>query len=864
MVEQTNFKTHHRLAFAVPKNQFLLKKQNGKVILETLNTELFNQLVEHLAKIELNSDIIKKFEAKKNNQVEGALQLEFELANQDLELFSFYRDSEARYIMDFWHSEDKISSANAAMSKPNKLQVLEPKSAIKKPVAPKTSKSTKKSKNLSKLEINPLKLAQATSKEEMGDYRDFRYGSSFIWNYEAIEPDLEQDINLTRKTPDYFYPIKDRAYSKDEKEAHVQLSINLFRKEKWGHLAKSIELYQTKYGNDSNRDFNDFLKACALLKKNLNEKNKSIMSSAINILQGLESRTNDFNLKMAAQRYSIQFYRDQKAHVKALQLAKKMFVDAKKEFNKDMITWSSKVILHTLAKLKQIDKIELFVNDIKNQDLIPAQLASAYIIYTHLKRSDLKQLITYYESIQKQLASPVHPAILYNTAEAYFRDSKYLEAISLYDQFIKEYSHISYADNARLRLATAYDITDKEPKLVRALYKEAIDRSSNPTISYEAKIRLVGIDVARKRMLGNQDLESLVYLKQNEQEKKGLTQNLKKLLWITRMRTMISQQKYSEALAYLSTIPLNSLKPEEKTVFWADGAEALFGHIKQLYLVQDYTSVVQMWELYKDTYENRVSKNPELTFTIADAYIQLGLYQSYQRVLAILKEQKQGIIRTFPNWVKRDFDQIDQMVDELELIRMIASADWEQANKIVKRIKQTDKVAYYQIKISFNQAKFNQVIQSFEGMVTGNESNKKLKLELMQEAISMYAEALYKTNQHQKFINISQAVIEDITGQANLAATRERLMYLLIESLHVQQKESKTIVNYAQKFLSDYKESSYRYRVTYLNALGLLAKGDEQKGQNLLKELVDGAEVPNLIKELARSELTSRVLLNQI
>ena len=36
-------------------------------------------------------------------------------------------------------------------------------------------------------------------------YRDYRYGSAFIWNYEVFSPELKSVINLERKTPEYFF-----------------------------------------------------------------------------------------------------------------------------------------------------------------------------------------------------------------------------------------------------------------------------------------------------------------------------------------------------------------------------------------------------------------------------------------------------------------------------------------------------------------------------------------------------------------------------------------------------------------------------------------------------------------------------------
>src|SRR5690606_24825869 len=101
------------------------------------------------------------------------------------------------------------------------------------------------------------------------DFRDFRYGASFVWNYDPMIPQLEKDINITSKIPDALWPVKDRVNLDDAKEAHMQLTINFYREEKWGLMNKSITLYNKKYGRDSNLVINEFLKANALLKGNI-------------------------------------------------------------------------------------------------------------------------------------------------------------------------------------------------------------------------------------------------------------------------------------------------------------------------------------------------------------------------------------------------------------------------------------------------------------------------------------------------------------------------------------------------------------------------------------------------------------------
>src|SRR5690606_34952439 len=128
--------------------------------------------------------------------------------------------------------------------------------------------------------------------------------------------------------------------------------------------------------------------------------------------------------------------------------------------------------------------------------------------------------------------------------------------------------------------------------------------------------------------------ETEVFLEQSPDETKALTQDLKKLLWLVRLRLFITQKNYDKALTYLTSIPLDSLKPLERRVFEGDGAEVIYGLIQEAYLQEDYSKVVKIWEVYKDKYESKVAKNLYMNFVVCDAFVKLGLFKSYDRALA--------------------------------------------------------------------------------------------------------------------------------------------------------------------------------------------------------------------------------------
>ncbi len=611
----------------VPKDQFFVVKRDQTLFIETVNLDLFEKMAGELAVIKTNGQYVESIGYSKENFPARPATISVKLRDPSVELFSFYRDADKKYILDFWINTDLISEKTAALKKPLPLPLEVKKiSPAKKLETSKNALLTRRSPLLPIVEVSKTENSGVNS-----EYRDFRYGATFFWDYPAMIPQIEKDINLASKIPDSLYPIQDRVNLDDAKEAHMQLTINFYREEKWGLMNKSISLYEKKYGRDSNNVMNEFMKANALLKGNIAKPNRGITQSAMVILSNIKDLSSDYELKSAILRYLIQFNADMKDHVKTLELAKQLFVEARGEFDQTIVIQSALTILHSLAELKQVDKIEEFLADKKLASILPPQMGLAYATYAMLAKGETKEIIKRYKSIEKSLVKPIHPAILYNLAESYFRHAEYESAIKVYDEFISSYSYLLHAPFARLRLALAYELMDRPITENLVLYKNAIDRSTSAEVRYEAKLRYVALRLARKFNPTGDDVETEIFLEQSPDETKALTANLKKLLWLVRLRLFIVTKDYDKALAYLTTVPLDSMKPAERRVFEGDGAEIVFGIIQDAYLKEDYAKVVKLWEIYKNKYESKVAKNPYMNFVACDAFIKLGLYKSYDR-----------------------------------------------------------------------------------------------------------------------------------------------------------------------------------------------------------------------------------------
>ena len=857
----------------VPRDQFTVIKRGQNLYIETVNLQMFETLAGDMAKLKADGNYVTSVSYSKENFPATPAQVIVKLKDPTVELFSFYRDADKKYILDFWINADLVTDKEPVFKKPLPLPTVTEKPnlispAKKSEAIPANPLLARNSKILPVLEVTK---EQAEEPGPNPEYRDIRYGSSFIWDYEPMIPQIEKDINITAKIPDSLYPIKDRENLDDPKEAHMQLTINFYRAEKWGLLNKSITLYQKKYGRDSNHVMLEFIKANALLRGNLAKPNRSITQSAMVMLENIQDLTEVYDLKSAILRYLIQYNVDVHDWVRTLELSKQFFVEARGEFDQTMVIQSALTILHALAELKQADKIEEFLADKKLSAILPPQMGLSYLSYALLAKGQSKDLITKFRAIEKSLAKPVHPAILYNVAESLFRHADYEAAIKVYDEFVSTYSYLLNAPNARLRLALAYELLDRPADQILLLYKNAIDRSTSAEVRYEAKLRYVGMRLARKYKITEADLETDIFLEQSPDETKAMNKDLKKLLWLVRLRVYIVEKKYDEALAYITTIPLDSMKPAERRVFEGDGAEVIFGLMQDAYLKEDYAKVVKIWEVYKDKYESKVAKNLYMNFVVCASFMKLGLYKSYDRALAGFKNVRASEERNFPIWIDRvKTTDLDQMIEELNLIRMVADQNWTGASAKLASypVSLRDSINYpfYRGLILFHEKNYSEAVAEFEKVLIRQNPKNQLTPRQTADLLMGYVESLYQLKDQERFKTVVKALAKDISSSksAPILNISERINYLRIEAYAGDTNPDwKEIEDMTKTFRDKFVKSPYRSRVGYLYGVSLIKNAKLPEGRDVLTGLTTDKTVPSHIQEMARSELVTLELIEK-
>lgn len=857
LFNQLQFKTHLRWNIFADKQELFVVKKGLDIEIKTLNMNLFEGLKNQFAKLGSSNTYIKSLKVNDIDVAAGMVgTFVVTLANEDVELFSFYRDSEKKYVLDFWIDNDMVASKAAAI-----------KEAPAAPVAPViTPKPAPVAKKAEPITFKPLTQQDEIRVNSLKDFRDFRYGASFVWDYPALSPALGKVINLSRKTPEEFYPIADRDFNKNEQEAHLQLSINLYNKKKWGLMYKSIKLFEQKFGDEVAADMNDYLRACAILRSNYEQGNDSPEKSAINILSNVAERTSNYELRRGIYKYLVSFSIQGNDYVRSLELGKKLYVATKEQFDMEESVYAAEVMLHSLAKLEQIDVLRNLLADKTIQKQVPMQLRLAYEAYALLKMNNATAAIQLFEKHQKGLTKPIQETLLYNVAEAYFRNANYENAISLFDQYLGDYGHSSMNDAARVRLALSYDLVGKDIDKTIELYRNAINRTTGSDYNYEARLRYVGINTIRRIKPSKEDLETRVFVDNNYGDNFTLSADLKKLLWEVRLRSLLSDQKFDAALAYLNAIPLDSMKPAEKTVFNADGAEVVYGIILENYKKSNYSKVVQAWEVYKNRYVDKVAMDPYMNFVVAHSYIKLGLYGGFDAVYASFEKLKNSAVRTFPLWVDRaEQNNIQEMLAQLMIMRNIQLNNFDLALKGIDQLQASSPnlniLNFYRGLVCFRQKKYSLTVENIEKFLAQQKGEVIYDSSDIAEMLRAYTDSVYELGDLDKFKRVAQAVMTDTANFAKdnkyMTVVKERISYLEIEILSGEEQAASYLLleNKIADFLSIYPKSEYQGRVRYLQGVALVANKKASEGQKVFDELLKSAEVSEYIKGMVRAEM---------
>jgi hypothetical protein len=844
LLSQKNMKRNLRWDINVAKDSVVIEKQRNSVILKSLSPSVFSKLQSEITKLALNKEYISAIKVNAPIHKNQRPSIEVKLSGNFVEIFSFYRERQNKFILDFWINEDKVDQ------KSRPVKVITKK--YKKPIARKIASI-----------VTPKKVAPK-KRVKSKKFRDFRYGSSFIWNYPAITLTPPEALNLKRKTPDYFYPITDLPAIKDEKDAHLQLSINLYRNKKFGLMKKSIDLYRKKYGPDSDVDFNEYLEANAFLKINLQKEEPESTKYALNILRNIYKRTKRYPLKRAILKYLTAHYISGKDYINAVETAKELYFYSKKFSDVDVSRYAAKALLYLVSEFWQKEQVKNITDDSELNQFFSAQERLTVKTALLLKDDDSYETVKLFEKNKRSLVDPIHEGILFNVGEAYFREGKFKKSIGIFKKFLKHYSFHSMASKVRIRIALAHELLGVNPEKTISLYKDAIDHSSDYHSNLEARIRYVGLRTVRKRNLDDKDIETRAFLKVRGVDNKRITQNLKNILWLTRLRTFIVDKDYQKALSYLEAIPLQALKPSERRVFMADGAEVINGLIRKYFRNEEYRKLLMLYEKHKEDYEKNTSPDPLMSYFVGKALVRLGLFNIFDQVYKDFKAFENKPKRTFPSWIERSDDFYpEKFLLDLRISKNIKLENDGAVGKLIseyeKKYPGDNKVNFFKGITAYKEKDYSNCIKYIEMYLSKEADNRGHSSEEIAGLLKSYTDSLYKKGHYKKFKRVSKALLKDTKKNGkqdkDLLAVKEWIKYINIELL-ASEKNLKSLEPAVFSFIQEFKNSSYLERIKYVLGVTYVEGNQLEKGKSIFNELVEGENISSYIKELARSEIS--------
>ena len=398
----------------------------------------------------------------------------------------------------------------------------------------------------------------------------------FLWDYAPLAPEINMSFNFKRKTPDQLVNLANRNIESSDEEAHLQLTLNLFRKMKWGLMFKSIDLFDQKYPNSKNNSFNEFLKLNALLKERYNQGKTFPSKSQVNDLEIFLETAENKKYSLAVSEYLLlAYYVAQKNSEKTLELSKKVFVYAKQNFMPEKMLVGLNFMLLSLSNRAQIEQISKLVNDSEVKKYLPSLRVREFQVFANLKNGALEKVLDVKGQLKNKAIESLPRSLVFNFGETLFRLGRYNEAKKYFDEFASRFGEHPLSAKARLRLSLIYDLKNEELKLVKTLYKNTVDRSSNSLDRFEASIRLAGVSLREKQKVNNAYLLEMP----KNLSTGNVPLNIKKLLWLTRMRLLIKNGDYELAQKYFENLPIDRIPLVDRMVFYNDLSEVFLGRM---------------------------------------------------------------------------------------------------------------------------------------------------------------------------------------------------------------------------------------------------------------------------------------------
>lgn len=864
-----------RWNFSVKKDQLTVTKDESIVLMETFDLSLFEYITAQLQAEVMNPKYVAQIKFSKELYPEKPAQIQIYLKTSNVELFKFYKENEKKLVLDFWINQDIAENSNSDKSSTKDSDLVQnSKNSIAAisnipPVQSAQSFSQNNVENNNTSTTDQLKIsmsAQASPPAVVSKDLDFRYGASFIWPYPAMVPSIEQDLNIDAKIPENFYPVKDwwhvdKSHPGNARDALVQLIINFYRKQKFGFMKKSMDLFKEKYQpNDQEKITFLYLEANTLLYSYVQNKNPGLLQMGLNKLLNLIRITDDYDLQKVSYRFVLQNNLNRKDFSTLLKNAKDFFIRSNDHQDKEMIYLSSRLILLSLAEQDQNDKLEKFLQDPQIEKWMDTQEGIAFKYYALMNRQDYAAILSHFEQHKSGMMKPIHASILYNVAESYFQTGEIEKAKNYFQDFVNQYEFTSEASFAKLRIALSSELLDEKLSVVASLYQKIVDQATVPVARYEAKLRLVASGFVRKGSVTDGDKMLLGFLDAKADEEKWIADDVKYLLWLVRLRTYIKQQQYQEAITYYTSLPLEILPKTYQQVFEKDGTEIVLGLMQQAIHQVNDGKVMKLWGLYNEKMGKNLQKNKLALFYAGSSALRLGLKKNAEKFFAAYKTDA---LDEYPQWVPRDYSDLD--IAALEIKNSISEKNWTEAERKLATLPDDASVKVWsKVMLMSAKGEYKKMQLYIEKNITDPVVMKKINNENLLDILEQYMLSLQKNETGDRFEIRLEAIMPVLANDkisSSFRNVRERALFLLLNSYFSDKttKQNK-IDEYWNQFISIYPNSQYLAGLNYRKANYLIMNNNGAQGKELLEQLIKQPSTPEHIKEMAKNDLNAMAL----
>jgi tetratricopeptide (TPR) repeat protein len=691
-------------------------------------------------------------------------------------------------------------------------------------------------------------------------YKEFRYGASLVWEIRSEVPAIEKIDGLTLQTPMVFYtpPKLDETKNNKSERALLNLTRSFYESKNWIALKRSVELFEKKYSKSEFLAVNNYFKACALLGQG---PGKKTVAGALTLLDNNAEETTDYEIKRGSWLFVSRYSLETKDWSRALDNAKKLYLAAINNNDKESLSSSAEIILHALANAAMPEKILEVLRDDSFRQAVSPITEYSYKLFAFLASGQNASATDYYQqAIKKDIR--FSSSDLFNAGEAFFRMKKFKEARELFSKSLNASGASSLSDRALLRVAVIDELTSAPCEGILETYKRVMVSGSSEN-KIEARIRYAGISLGRKVSPSAPDMADLGLLDRTAEENGIIDTNLKKLLWITRLHILINTARFEEAYAYLKAIHVGEFSDIEKKLIAEDEMFTVTGLMLAMEEKGEWRRILDLWSAHSGQYKETVARDPSIVFAAAKAALYEGetvIYKKLTETLQSLQVSTSGV------WAESGLRDGQDYLFEIKTIEAVKANNIKDAEKIIAKWKATGpvggKISFYEGMIFWTKKDYPAAVTAFEKVILSDLSSLLIAKTDWPGFLKAFGESLFYSASAEQFQKAATALLEDTYFAALkdplLARSRERLFYLTIES---QSGTTETTVSgafeeSAGKFLLEYPLSPFTFRVRYLLGTNLLKSEKIEVGRKILLSLTNDSAAPTETRKNAAMELS--------